>query len=1026
MEELLIALAVLLGPLYLIIVPILVIIALYRSSSFKGDISRMEKSLAKERQRIWQLENQLAEISVSPEDSLTVTPPNIPVEQHRVFPDNFEMTSEMASNDPIATEPIEEGKSFTLSVGGKEIEIEPVTEPPFEDDTYIMSDDDKASVTMEFESIEDTSHELHPIENVVQPAESYNDIEITPVDESVLEVKGSESTKEIYEPIAVIEETQNEHVIKSRSEESVISLVQSRDKKEDLTEIQEVMKKLSDVNIFVKLGLGVLFLGLAFFLKYAVDNDLFKMPIEFKLSIVGAVGVAVTALGWKLRGKKQEYALLLQGGGVGITYLTIFASFKILEEFPPPVALGLMVAVGIGAAALAILQNARGLAIVSVVGGFMAPLLAPTDNPSHVALFSYYLVLNLVIFAITNFKPWKLLTTIGFYFTFVIATLWGVASYNPEKFASTEPFLLSYWVLYIGLSLFYAFRQPPKLRGIVDGTLLFGTPVVAFTLQSILIKEIEFGVAFSALIAAVIYIAISLWLWKKGDSKLKMLAESFLAVGVIFATLAIPFAVSGELTSAAWALEGAGILWVSLKQKRTYARRFGILLQLLSLIFFLGDFAQIGLGDTLFLNGFTLGIIMISGAMFASSYWLKKDNFHSSAPLMMLATMVSLLGGTIQIVHHVGMDTPDIYPMLTTLVAYYLIYGTVSLFVGKQLKWELLTNVSLLTIPTVLIGYFTHLIVDLDISGRFYNIDMAQQTLLESTLGISVVVGIVMWYIQLAFAPKKSAMRKMHKAHHIFLLLFITVLIHRDGWVLLNPHFSDSSLWKMAYVPVVPLAMVWFVMKAPIRVIDRYRSSILHVVGKTLMTVLTLWSFAVLTFNGTQDGMGYIPLLNPLDIIQLVALITLVFWWRAAAIPTSRTVFRWLSTFMFLWANAIVMRSISHYAGVSYNLIAMLSSAVAQGVLTIFWTLYGTGYLITGSKLYRRSTWIGGASLLGVVTLKLLLNILAEQSVVRIITFIVVGIIFMVVGYFLPFPQKKEEVELVTPLDNNELDKELN
>jgi uncharacterized membrane protein len=57
----------------------------------------------------------------------------------------------------------------------------------------------------------------------------------------------------------------------------------------------------------------------------------------------------------------------------------------------------------------------------------------------------------------------------------------------------------------------------------------------------------------------------------------------------VFATLAIPLALEGRWTSVAWALEGAAIVWIGVRQQRLAARVFGIALQFLAGVAFLAD-----------------------------------------------------------------------------------------------------------------------------------------------------------------------------------------------------------------------------------------------------------------------------------------------------------------------------------------------------------------------------------------------------------------------------------------------------
>ena len=165
-------------------------------------------------------------------------------------------------------------------------------------------------------------------------------------------------------------------------------------------------------------------------------------------------------------------------------------------------------------------------------------------------------------------KAWRVLNLVGFGFTFVIGTLWGVTSYRPEFFASAEPFLVAFFLLYVAVPILYARRESFALRHYVDGTLVFGVPLVAFGLQTGLVRQFEYGAAWSAFALGAFYLMLASALWRRAGENLRLLTESFLALGVGFGTLAIPLAFDGRITSAAWALEGAAIVWVSARQAR--------------------------------------------------------------------------------------------------------------------------------------------------------------------------------------------------------------------------------------------------------------------------------------------------------------------------------------------------------------------------------------------------------------------------------------------------------------------------
>ena len=312
---------------------------------------------------------------------------------------------------------------------------------------------------------------------------------------------------------------------------------------------------LTGGNALVRVGVVVLFFGVAFLLKYAYEHT--HVPIEVRLIGVALGAAVMLAIGWRLRNRKPVYALAMQGGGVGLLYLTVFGAFRLFNLIPGEAAFFVLAAIAVLSAALAVLQNALSLAVLGVSGGFLAPVLASTGGGSHVMLFSYYAVLNAGVLGIALYRAWRPLNVLGFVFTFGIGAMWGARFYRPELFGSTEPFLVLFFLEYVAIAVLFALRQAPQLRHYVDGTIVFGTPLVGFGLQSRLVHDIEYGAAWSAVAVSAIYLILASALYRRHAETLRMLVEAFLALGVIFATLAIPLAFDGRWTSAAWSLEGA-------------------------------------------------------------------------------------------------------------------------------------------------------------------------------------------------------------------------------------------------------------------------------------------------------------------------------------------------------------------------------------------------------------------------------------------------------------------------------------
>ncbi|MDN2715600.1 DUF2339 domain-containing protein [Janthinobacterium sp. SUN120] len=400
-------------------------------------------------------------------------------------------------------------------------------------------------------------------------------------------------------------------------------------------------------NLVAKLGLLILFLGVSFLLKYVSAQV--TLPIELRLAGIALADIALLAWAWRIRLSRPGISLPLQGTALAILMLVTFGAFRLYELIPAGLAFAVLFVLTAFTCLLAVLQNAVWLAVFGIVGGFAVPLLVSTGSGNHIGLFSYYALLNAGVFAIALKRAWRVLNVLSFGFTFVVATTWGLLRYSPEHYLSTQLFLILFVLFYIGIAIAYCARQAPRLKHYVDGTLVFGTPLAAMGLQYGLVRHFDFGLAFSALLAGLCYTGLAVALWRRAGFKL--LAEAFLALGIVFGTLAIPFALDGRWTSAAWALEGAGIVWVGLRQRQTLAWAFGLLVQGAAWLAFLGAMQGLDTAAALQAN-IWLGCALLAAAALVMAFNFRHHGSHlhpefmsSLSVLFLTAATVWLLGG---------------------------------------------------------------------------------------------------------------------------------------------------------------------------------------------------------------------------------------------------------------------------------------------------------------------------------------------------------------------------------------------
>ena len=112
----------------------------------------------------------------------------------------------------------------------------------------------------------------------------------------------------------------------------------------------------------------------------------------------------------------------------------------------------------------------------------------------------------------------------------------------------------------------------------------------------------------------------------------------------------------------------------------------------------------------------------------------------------------------------------------------------------------------------------------------------------------------------------------------------------------------------------------------------------------------------------------------------------------------------------FVWLNAILLRTLHHWADIPYGFYAMSHSLLAQASLSVFWAFLALALMVTATRGAKRWLWMIGGALMAVVVVKLVLVDLSRLSgITRIFSFIGVGVLMLVIGYFSPVPPRKKE-----------------
>ena len=682
-------------------------------------------------------------------------------------------------------------------------------------------------------------------------------------------------------------------------------------------------------------------------------------------------------------------------------YLTIFAAFRLHEIVPAPFAFVLLVALTAFTGVLAVLQDSMVLAILGTVGGFLAPVLVSTGAGNHVALFSYYLLLNAAILGIAWYRPWRVLNVIGFAFTFGVGTLWGYEYYRPELFASTEPFLIAFFLFYQAIAILFAFRQPPKLRGIVDGTLVFGTPVIAFALQSQLVEDTEYGLAISAVSLAVLYTLVATWLHRTQGKQMRLLIESFIALGVAFATIAIPLALDERWTAAAWSLEGAALVWIAVKQGRILARLAGTALLVAAGV----AYAEYGWKNDLgipILNGNFLGGMLISVSSLFSARYLAADQnpvrWQSwlSAPLLLWGLGWWTGTGSMEIA-----DRAPANSQLHIFTAFVAVSVAGVAWLGRHYQWLAARRSTLAFLPVLPLVAVLYLI--------------EHEHVLAGAGTLSWVLAAIAHFALLR-AYDNGQGKAEAGWHFAGVLFFVAVIAYEVYWRMDEVELSD--VWAASgaiLVPALAAVFIMFMRQNLAWPLQRYWNAYLSSAGVLIVVALLAVAAVGIDDPGNPAPLPYIPILNPFDVLTIVGLGVALH--LIATLKTSKELLGqgslrlatilWSLTALALSTIAVV-RGVHHLGDVPWQQRVLANSVSVQSALSIYWAILGFGGMIWGARHQQRWVWMVGTALMALVVFKLFIIDLGNTgTVARIVSFLGVGALLLVVGYYAPAPPRE-------------------
>jgi uncharacterized membrane protein len=321
-------------------------------------------------------------------------------------------------------------------------------------------------------------------------------------------------------------------------------------------------------------GIVTVIVGTVFFLKYAYDNNL-----------VGPLGRVVVVTFWGLVAlcageitRKRGYGIVAKAVtslGFAMLYAAVFSAYRFYKLIDSPPAFILAILITLAAMLYAVSLNEILIAILSLLGGFLTPVIVSTGENLPIPLFSYVLVLGTGAMLCAYYRKWRAVNFIAFVGTFVLYTGWfekffrpqlAVTGKTPEQMAIALGWLGVFFVIYMVLPLFNDLVKKIKAQREDVSLVLLNAVVTFYYLWTILYTGYRTELAFCSIGLCIAHLVMTSVVARrsKEDMNLRLI---FLAIGLFFLTLAIPLYLKMYAVAMAWAAEAAILTIIGLRYR---------------------------------------------------------------------------------------------------------------------------------------------------------------------------------------------------------------------------------------------------------------------------------------------------------------------------------------------------------------------------------------------------------------------------------------------------------------------------
>ena len=565
------------------------------------------------------------------------------------------------------------------------------------------------------------------------------------------------------------------------------------------------IEKFIGENILSKVAITILVIGIAFFVKYAIDKEWINEIARVGIGVL--CGAIVLGFAHRLRKNFKAFSSVLVGGGIAIFYFTIGIAFHQYHLFNQTTAFIIMLLITGFSVFISILYDRIELAALSIIGGFATPFMVSTGQGNYQVLFTYILILDIGMLILAYMRKWNLINILAYAFTMILYFGWLQAKCIGQTNAPYKGALIFgaiFYVVFILMNIINNIKERRKFAAL-DLTILISNTFLFFGsgMQILSYYHPELKGIFSVLLAGFNLIC-SFLLYKKFKADVKLV---YLMIGLTltFITIAAPVQLHGNYITLFWALEAVLLIWLGQRSKIVLFRFASVIITFLMCISLFMDWVNV------------YGTYNEEGVKIL----LNKAFITGLVSSLSLLAVVLLLRKEEEKLSYLGIPfNPKNYSRVLTVGFVALLYLTGLLETGYQVK-EWFENS--LTTPILIQVYHLLFLVALNITGT-----KMQNKAFQISLYVLNYITLVVFLLFFAWMPLTeikdqvltTEMNHMGFIFHyvsiaaaVFLVFSMNNAINKKGSFISNTKVLNSILVSIAIVYLSSVELLLHVLK---------------------------------------------------------------------------------------------------------------------------------------------------------------------------------------------------------------------